>query len=381
LGSLASGANSRPVFGLIGCGNRGRFLHTSLQKLGAQCAAICDVYEPYLELARKTSPQDVKSYVDYRDLLAARGLDFVVIATPDHHHCPMLLDSLNAGLDVYLEKPISLSIDESRVMVEAVRKASKVVQVGMHRRSMSFIHEAAQLIRRGDLGEVTHVEAFWNWHFTLPLDNSPLPGELDWKLFLGSARQRDLEPRRFRWWRGFWDYSGGNMTDQGTHLMDVVQWMTDSAPPVSATCQGQIRNAPGVEVPNIFSAVFEYPKFLATWTLNYRSAYEHDWWIVFRGESATMVMNRRGYQIHDDPGASGEPWSQRVWPEPSRVVPMVDSPEAHMANFLEALKARKDPSCPIEVGAAAVAGPHMANIAYRAGRRAVRGSDGKVTLA
>jgi len=108
----------------------------------------------------------------------------------------------------------------------------------------------------------------WNWNVSKPLDNSPLPGKLDWKRFLGKAKDRDLEPMRFRRWRYFWDYSGGNMTDQGTHLMDVIQWFCNNGkPPSSAVCQGMITVHKGADVPDTFSAVYEYPTFLATWTL------------------------------------------------------------------------------------------------------------------
>jgi len=369
----AWGANDRLTFGAIGVGNRGRWLKNTFQKLGARCVALCDVYQPYLETARSTSP-DARTYEDYREMLAAKGMDFVMIATPDHHHCPMLRDALNSGLDVYLEKPLSLTLEESVLMVEAGRKSKQIVQVGMQRRSMSFIRNAREFIREGGLGRISMVEAFWNWHFQLPLDDSPLPGKLNWDLFLGSAPKRPLEPKRFRWWRGFWDYSGGNMTDQGTHLMDVVQWMTDSGPPLSATCQGMVVEANGAEVPNVFSAAFEYPNFIATWTLNYRSAYEHDWWITFRGEKGTMVMNRRGYRLYENPGASPTPWSQNVKEAPVREVPDKDGPEPHLQNFLDCVKSRQTPNCTLAIAAQAVAGPHMANLAYRQGRK-VRAQD------
>ena len=158
--------------------------------------------------------------------------------------------------------------------------------------------------------------------------------------------------------------------------MDVVQWLTNSGPPTSATCQGRIIKAEGAEVPNVFSAVFEYPTFLATWTLDYRSAYDNDWSITFRGEKATMVMNRLGYRLFDDPGPSPTPWTQSE-AKLSRQVDDKDTPIVHLENFLDCLRTRATPNCTIEIGAAAVLGPHLANIAYREGRR-VRYAGGKV---
>lgn len=363
------GANDRPSFGMIGTGSRGRFLHQTFQKLGARCVAVCDVYEPHLERARSESPADVKTYSNHKDVMARKDIDFVVVATPDHHHCPMLLDALAAGKDIYLEKPLSLNLEESARMLEASRKTDRIIQIGMHRRSMPFVMKAKQLVDGGMLGKVSMVKAMWNWNFSVPLDNSPLPGKLDWGLFQGSAPHRALQPKFFRWWRGFWAYSGGNMTDQGTHLMDVVQWFTNAKAPLSAVCQGKILAATAGEVPDVFCAAFDYPDMMATWTLNYSSSYEYDWSLHFQGDKAAMVLDRTGYKVFREPGRSSEPWmtgdrSEVIAHEPDR-----DSATAHQQNFLDSIASRKQPNCTVEIAAAAVAGPHMANLACRENRR------------
>lgn len=368
--SAAWGANDRLAYGMIGTGNRGRRLNQLFQRVGARPVALCDVYGPHLENAVHDSPAGTKTYLDYNDLLAQPGIDFVVNATPDHQHCPILLAALKAGKDVYQEKPLSLNLAQSQVMVKAVRRTDRIVQVGMQRRSMRFIMHAKDRIDEGMLGKISMAAARWNWHFRLPLDNSPLPGKLDWNRFLGPAPKRPLEPMRFRWWRGFWDYSGGNMTDQGTHLMDVIQWLTGKGAPDSAVCQGKIINATGAEVPNVFSAVFDYKNFIATWTLDYRTVHENDWAITFIGEKGTMVLDRNGCRVFDDPGASPTPWSMKIhsrliYEEADR-----SSSDAHMRNMVECVRSRKEPNCPIEVAAAAVAGPHLANIAYRENKKA-----------
>jgi predicted dehydrogenase len=359
------GANDRPTFAIIGVGNRGRWLHQNFQKLGAQCVAVCDVYEPTLQRARADSPADAKAYVNYHDMLEHPGIDFVVIATPDHQHQPNLVAALAARKDVYQEKPLSLNLQQSAEMVQSVRLSKQIVQIGMQRRSMPFIHKAKKLIDDGELGRISMVKAMWNWHFAEWLNNAPLEGKLDWELFLGSAPKRPLEPRRFRWWRGFFDYSGGNMTDQGTHLMDVVQWMTNSGPPLSAVCQGQVMGNPTAEVPDVFSAVFEYPGFLATWTLNYCSTYDFDWSVTFQGENATMVLDRTGYKVYKNGPALAEPWTQKDKPELIAQEADKDSATVHQQNFLDCIRTRREPNCPVEVAAAAVAGPHMANLAWK----------------
>jgi predicted dehydrogenase len=372
----AFGANDRPAYGLIGTGNRGRSLNRAFQKLGAQCVALCDPYEPHLELARQESPAEVKTYLDYHDLLAQPGVDFVVIATPDHHHCPNLLAALAAGKDVYLEKPLSMSLEESARMAAAARRCKQIVQVGMQRRSMPFCIEVKRLVEQGVLGKVSMAKALWNWHFAKPLDNSPLPGKLDWERFLGPARKRPLEPRRFRWWRGFWDYSGGNMTDQGTHLMDVIQWMTNSGAPRAALCHGYIAKMLGAEAPDVFCAAFEYPDFMATWTLNYASSYENDWSIQIQGDQATLVLDRRGARLYKDPGLQQAPWNLT---EPLELLRRIEDRSTgleHQQNFLECIRSRQQPNCTVETAAAAVAGPHLANLAFRREKKMRLSADG-----
>ncbi len=357
----ASGANDRITYGLIGAGGRGRYLNTHFQKLGAQCVALCDVYQPNLEAARKDSPPGVKTYVDYHDLLAQNGVDAVVIATPDHHHCPMLLASLAAGKDVYQEKPLSHTLEESQRQIAAVRKSKQVVQIGMQRRSAESIVKARKLVADGVLGRISMVKPQWNWNVAKPLDNSPLPGELDWKRFLGNARKRELEPMRFRRWRYFWDYAGGNMTDQGTHLMDVVQWFNQSGPPRSAIMHGYVAKMTGAEHPDVFCAAFEFPDYMATWTLNYDNSFQNGWSITFQGDKATMILDEEGYRVF------AEPWKRDAAAiyEEKAPVPI----EPHIQNFLDCMRSRQEPNCPVEIAAQAVAGPHLANQAFLKGRK------------
>jgi predicted dehydrogenase len=356
----AWGANDRLAYGLIGAGGRGRYLNQNFQKLGAECVAIAEVYEPNAQSALKDSP-NAKTFVEYHELLAAPGVDAVVIASPDHQHCPMLLAALDAKKDVYLEKPMSHSLEESRRMVEAVRKARQVVQVGMQRRSAPSMLHAKEIVDSGALGRITLAKPMWNWNVSKPLNNTPLPGKLDWKRFLGPAKERDLEPMRFRSWRYFWDYSGGNMTDQGTHLMDVVQWFTGAGLAKSAVCYGQEAKNTGSEVPDVFCAVFEYEKLMATWTLNYCNSYENDWSCMLQGDEGTMTMNNAGFKVWREPSTK--------FTEPVHVLNAPIPIEPHIQNFLDCVKSRKEPNAPVEVGASAVSAPHLANLAYHQEKR------------
>ncbi len=363
----AFGANDRLAYGLIGAGGRGRYLNQTFQKLGAECVAIAEVYEPNMQAALKNSP-NAKTYIDYHDLLAQPGLDAVVIASPDHQHAPMLFAALNAKKDAYLEKPMSHALEQSKQMVEAVRKTSQIVQIGMQRRSAPSVIKAREVLAGGILGRITMVKPMWNWNVSRPLNNSPLPGKLDWKRFLGPAKDRDLEPMRFRSWRYFWDYSGGNMTDQGTHLMDVVQWFTNSGLAKSAVCYGQRAKNTGSEVPDVFCAVFEYPNLMATWTLNYCNSYDNDWSIQFQGDEGTMIINNEGYRIWKEPHPKNpEPVDQMAAPIPI---------EPHIQNFMDCVRSRKEPNAPVEVGASAVSAPHLANVAFHQERQVRLAADG-----
>lgn len=362
--AAAFGANDRLTYGVIATGGRGRYLNRMFQKQGHQCVALCDVYEPYLELAKKESPAGVKTYADYNELLQQSGLDAIVIASPDHQHAPMLMAALDAKKDVYLEKPLSKSLEESQRMIKAVRTSKQIVQIGMQRRSAPALMKAKALVDEGVLGRVTLIKPQWHWNIGKPLNNSPLEGNLDWTRFLGNAKKRPLEPMRFRYWRYFWDYAGGNMTDQGTHLMDVVQWFMKSGPPKSALAHGYVAKMTGAEHADVFSAIYEFDNFMVTWTLDYSNSFQNGWSITFLGDKATMILDDAGYRVF------AEPWKKDAPPIHQEQAPV--PVEAHIDNFAECIRARKEPNCPVEIAAAAVTGPHLANQAILKG--------GKVTL-
>jgi predicted dehydrogenase len=358
--SSAFGANDRMAYGVIGVGGRGRYLNRYFLKAGCQCVATCDVYEPNLEEAAKDSPQ-AKKYIDYEELLQQSGLDFVVVGTPDHQHAPNLYAALKAKKDVYLEKPMSHSLAQSVEMVKAVRASKQIVQVGMQRRSAEVIHLGKQIVDSGRLGRITLAKPQWHWNTSQPLNNNPLPGKLHWEKFRGASSSSNMQPMKFRRWRLFWDFSGGNMTDQGTHLMDVVQWYTNNNPPQTALCAGQIAKSDGAEAPDVFSSVFEFPRMMANWTLDYCNSYQNGWSITLMGDEGTMILDEDGFTVFKEPWRPGhEPVMQVKLPVPI---------EPHIANFLDCVKSRKDPNAPVEVGMRAVAGPHLANIAYKQKRQ------------
>ena len=253
--------------------------------------------------ALKLAREGAKSTMDYKELLADKDVVAVLNATPDHWHANILLDSVAAGKDVYTEKPFSYSIEEGTRMVEGVRATKQIVQVGMQRRSSEAVRGAKKLLDDGALGEIVLARAQWFWNLKPMPQKLSLEGKLDWERFQGPAKKRyPLDERRFFHWRNFSDYNGGHMTDQGTHLMDVIQWFCNQGkPPISAVCQGAIYVHKGGDVPDTFSAVYEYPSFIATWTLCYGNSYENGWKIFLQGKKATMDLDDDGYRVYPGP--------------------------------------------------------------------------------
>jgi predicted dehydrogenase len=371
------GSNERIQLGIIGSGGRGRSLMNSFNRFSDQCEfiAVCDVYEPNIQEALKLSKAGAKSTFEYKELLDNKDINAIVNATPDHWHANVLLDSVAAGKDAYSEKPFSYSIDQGLKMVKGVRATKQIVQVGMQRRSSEAVRGAKKLVEDGVLGEIVMARAQWYWNQRPMPEKMEVKGKLDWERFQGPAKKRyALDGRRFFRWRNFTDYNGGHMTDQGTHLMDVIQWFcNDGKPPNAAVCQGAIYVHKGGDVPDTFSAVYEYPTFLASWTLCYGNSYEDGWKINIQGKKATMVLDDDGYRVYP------EPWRRpEIPPKPIHDYRGGIPTEPHVKNFLECIKSRQEPNAPVEVGHNAVTGPHLANVALREKKRAVLNGSGAV---
>ncbi|HVF27089.1 MAG TPA: Gfo/Idh/MocA family oxidoreductase [Pyrinomonadaceae bacterium] len=370
------GANDRIKLGIIGSGGRGRSLMTTFNKFPqAEFIAVCDAYERNQNLALKESRAGAKATYDYREILNNKDVDAVVNATPDHWHERILIESVQAGKDVYTEKPFALTIEQGAKMVRAVRSTKQIVQVGMQRRSSEAVRAAKKLIADGALGEVVMARAQWFWNRNPMPRTAQLQGNLDWDKFQGPAKnRRAMDAVRFLHWRNFWDYSGGHMTDQGTHLMDVIQWFcNDGKPPIAALSHGEVYVHKGAETPDTFSAIFEYPTFLATWTLCYGNSFGDSWKIYIQGKKGTMELDDDGYRVYP------EPWKRpNIPPAPIHEYKGGIPTDPHVQNFLECVKSRQEPNAPVEVGHNAVTAPHLANLAFHHKKRAVLGNDGKV---
>jgi predicted dehydrogenase len=356
--SRVLGANDRVRVGAIGTGGRCRELLHALQVSGGnELVAVCDVYEPRRKAATERFATAAKEYGDYRQLLDSKDIDAVVIASPDHWHVPMTMAAVAAGKDVYVEKPVTHTIEEGDLLAKAVRATDRVVQCGMQQRSWEHFRTAAEMIQSGKLGRITQVRTYWfqNYmrHGTRPEVDV---AKLDWKRWLGSAPEQPFDADRFFTWRWYWDFGGGAMTDLLTHWIDVVHMAMKADLPRRAHMIGSKDEFPKRDCPDTLNATFEYPGFLASYDGTMISSVD-DGGLEFRGTDATMKLNRERLLIFPE----GKNWHA---PE-TEIRSKGDGTITHMANFLECARSRKQPNAPVETGISAAWPGHLGNLAYR----------------
>lgn len=366
--SLVLGANGRIRVGVLGSGGRGRVLTREFKEAGAEVTAVCDVYSPNLDLGLQAASPGAKSYNNYKKLLEDKSIDAVIVATPDHWHAQMVIDAVEAGKDVYVEKPLAHTIEDGFRIIEAVRRTKRVVQVGTQRRSFDLFIEAKKIVDSGALGEVRLVNGWWLNH-QKSLRQAKLDGKLDWEQWLGPAPKRELDPMRFFNWYYFWDYSGGLMVGQAAHVIDAIHWFMNSSYPLAVTCAAGRVNLSGAEVPETTCMSIEYPEnYLAVFTVGYKAMrynFFNDQMKQFHGSKARFDVGRESYALY--------PESNEVEMKPSieqrRPGSFAPATRAHVQNFLDAARARKDPSATVETGQATNIVLSMAIEALRTGRR------------
>jgi predicted dehydrogenase len=381
-GNKILGANDRIRVGVIGLGRQGRgVMRTFARNPDVEIAAICDVYQPQIDAAIKDGKlEGAQIFKDFRKLLDLKDIDAVLIATPDHWHTLNLIMACQASKDVYVEKPISVTIDEGRKMVQAARKYHRIVQVGTQQRSGDHYQKAAEIVRNGQIGKVTSVHS-WNYGNSAPAgigkpeDSSP-PDGLDWEMWLGPAPLRPYNANRFgvhpdRWstFRYFWDYAGGMMTDWGVHHLDIIQMvMGVDAPQAASACGGKYVLTDNRDTPDTLVVTYEYPGFLSTYENregNARPLDGHGYGITFYGTEATLFIDREYFEIRHEKRGKGKD------PEPQQVRCTNRQGDEHVRNFLDCVKTRKLPICDIEVGHRSTTTALLGNVALRSGRRIV----------
>ena len=298
-------------------------------------------------------------------------MDAVLIGTPDHWHMRQLVDACQAGKDVYIEKPLSLTIDEGKEMIKAARVSRRVVQTGMQQRSGAHYAEAKeQYVDSGKIGKVTLARTWWHgnsWH----LRKSPFtaqPANLDWERFVGPRPWRDWDAQQFWNWRAYLDFGGGQITDLFTHWIDVVQWfMKEELPAAAVGAGGVYHYKDGRTAPDTINVVLEYPSewsatFEATLAPGTRGAS-----IEFVGTQGSLTIHRGGYTWAplDEKGKPADKVERKAEGEGDHLT------AAHVRNFLECLRTRQRPNGDVLFGHRSALASHLGNIAYLERRRIV----------
>jgi predicted dehydrogenase len=344
---------------------------------GAQIVAVADVFEPNRERAARAGSKVMK-FSDYRKLLDQKDVDAVIIGAPDHWHSRMLIDAVSAGKDAYVEKPVTHSIAEGPAEINAVEQSGRIVQTGTQHRSWKHYIQGKQIIDSGALGNVRLVETYWFLNYKPALEafrrTSVDASKVDWKAWLGSAPDQPFDAMRFRFWRYYWDFGGGALTDLMTHAIDTVQWYMESPTPSSAIATGRVYDF-GWECPDTVSCTLEYPKgFLATYTGNHATGMDFGS-IIFRGSKATLEISRAALAVYDEEMSrtvTAYNSEIRRWrPKPRLYVESdYEGTADNLQNWLEAIRSRKTPNVNIRIGVEAARAAHLGNAALRSGKRA-----------
>ena len=361
---------------LIGCKSMGfGDLENALKLPGVECVALCDVDETFLnnrsKEVEKIQGKAPTLYKDYRKVIDNKDVDAVIIGTPDHWHCLPFVAACQAGKDVYVEKPLANSIAECEIMVAATRKYNRVVQVGQQQRSGAHFIQAIDFIKAGKIGQLRKVNIWGNFNYGIGqpiVPDTPVPAGVDFDTWLGPAPLRSFNNARFHGsWRMFWNYGGGLMTDWGVHLIDMALWaknITTMPDIITATGGNFAYPDHAHETFDTMNVSYQFKDYLINWehtagTQN--GPYGRLYGLAFIGNDATLVIDRDNWELFPE-------WDDTN--KKSKVPKMekqsgIDSHDVHMKNFIDCMKSRKEPACPIENGSLVAKYAHAANIALR----------------
>jgi predicted dehydrogenase len=392
------GANDRIGMGFIGLGNRGDQVHDAFLEHGdAQTVAVCDLRDDYMDFAVKKSRATPRKFKEYKKLLEDKDVDAVVIATPDHWHALMFIDACNAGKDVYVEKPLSLTVFEGRRMVETAERTRRVVQVGTNRRSWKTYMEAAEFVRGGGIGHVTAARCFHiknEWPNGLGASPAgPPPSDWEWDQWLGPAPKVAYDPNRmfynFRW---FYNYSGGQLTNFGVHYLDVIRWFIGQDSPRSVTAIGgqYAKIKDNREIPDTLQVLWEFDNTLVIfeqYNANAAPANGPNSEIELRGTKGTMYIRNTSWDVvpekvsdgfvgYDHGKAYGNPLDRSnggavdKMRKPAIEAKNVKGPNgadtmAHARNFLDCIKTRGKCNADIVTGHLSTSATLIGNIAHK----------------
>ncbi len=392
------GANERIRLGFIGVGNRGtQLLHAFLQHREAEVTALCDVYEPYVERdASKVDAELLKAlggripkmgesfgsevgrYTDFRRVLDRKDIDAVVIATPDHWHAIQTIAACKAGKDVYVEKPLSVTVVEGRKMVEAARRYKRVVQVGTQRRSAPVYRKMAARALRGDFGKICISRAYrLSNMYPYGIGRQKLrrpPAGLDWDLWLGPRPERPYQPNiapyKFRWWQLY----SSQMANWGVHYLDAIRWFCGELAPQSVCAMGgRFAVDDDRTIPDTMETTFQFASGRIAIFGQYETSQAPMFpygEIEFRGTLGTLYLSSRGYRVVPERGGQFQEQKSRMKPEQyEEQASDASLTVLHTGNFLDCVRSRAKPSADIEIGHRSTTFSLIANISLSVKQR------------
>jgi predicted dehydrogenase len=377
------GANDRINVGFIGCGGRmnahiRRVMERNKERGDVQAVAVNDIWDKRKQRAREATGVEERSvHHDYREVCARPDVDVVVIASPDHWHHPQTMEALRQGKDVYLEKPMTYTVDEAKEITDAVKATGRVLQVGSQYTSMDHFWKAKKAIADGLIGEVMWASGGFGrnrnqrgeWNYAIDADATEKT--LDWKAFLGPAPKRAFDPERYFRWRKYWDYSGGIATDLFYHSVSPLLLTIGGEFPLRVTSSGGIYHQKDREVPDTFFMNVDYPEWTMQLACSVGSGVGAP--LIVHGSQATIFIAQNSEsltntQIEIVPDQEyREEFTKKTGKDTLKidVQPVPRGGHPHMDNFLECVRSRQEPNLPARLGYQAMAAIGMGVQAYR----------------
>jgi len=370
------GANDRVRVGMIGVGGRGQELLRWVAAVpNVQVVAVADIYKRRFDEAKSIVPA-LQTFDDHRLLLQVKDIDAILIASPLHMHATHLVDTLAAGKDVYCEKTMTWSIAEAERCLNAAKSSRQVVGIGLQHESSGSLADAKQWIKQGLTGKITQVEAWMSrntphgqgqWVRPVPADCTA--GNVRWDAFLTGRPARPFDAYKFINWRLFWEFSGGNVTENMVHQIAWIITALDLDLPTSAYMSGGVfSEKDGREVPDTIAVTLNFPNDLVVlWQSVFNNGhfglgerlYGSDGTIEHLSGVTDMVTGKSASTVHFYPEKINRPNGSALTGE--------SQDQNHMANFIDCVRSRKQPNAPIEMGYRSAVAGHMANLAYRSG--------------
>jgi predicted dehydrogenase len=377
--SRVLGASDRVRIGLIGAGDRGmQVLKDALAQPGVDCVAVADVYSLRRDQAR-TVATSAETYDDPQRLLARQDIDAVIIATPLHLHAKYFLDTLAAGKDIYCEKTMTWDIPEAAECLHAAQNSKQVVQVGLQHESSGELADARQWYQDGLLGKVTMVESWMSrntphghgqWLRAIPADCDPQ--HINWELFLVNRPKMAFDANKFINWRLFWEFSGGNVTENMVHQIAwIMTAMNLPVPDAAGMMGGVYSEKDGRQVPDTIAVTFEFPTDL---TVLWQSTFSNSRFGLgerFLGSDGTVEHISGATDMVTGKYTGGiSYWPEKANRSDAAAMSGKSAGQNHMANWLECIRTRNQrTNAPVEIGYKSAVAAHMANLSYRQKRR------------